>query len=177
MKGPTIVTLLPKADVVKNKQDEIWPAPGVLQEVDTLLNCSTHHKHDRRRPKQQNQNPQSHIKSLDYKSPNGPQTIVCQNFHQATGSQFSAAVPEILWKTRPLPSWNSDHKANAKCLLPQQGQHPNSQAPGFSDSMDSTHQWPAGAPEPTAGIQLAPRRSLLSENILEIHPTKLKDIA
>lgn len=95
MKRPTIVTLLPKADVVKNQQDEIWPAPGLSQEVDTLLNCSTHSKHDRHRPKRQNQNSHGHFKSLDYKSPNGPQTIVCQNSYQATGSQFSVAVPEI----------------------------------------------------------------------------------
>lgn len=72
-----------KMDVVKNKQGEIWQVSPVLQKEDTLLNCSTHYKNDRHRPKQHNQIPQSHIKSLDYKSPNGPETIVHQNLHPA----------------------------------------------------------------------------------------------
>lgn len=81
IKESTIATILPKTDVLKNKQDEIWPVPGALQEEDTLLNCSTHHKDDRHGPKQHNQIPQSRIQSLAYKSPQGSETIV--NFHQA----------------------------------------------------------------------------------------------
>lgn len=30
IKEPTIASLLPKTDIVKNKQDEIWQVPGVL---------------------------------------------------------------------------------------------------------------------------------------------------
>lgn len=56
-KEPTIVTLLVKIEVAKNKGNEFWQVSGILQMKGTLFNYSTHHKDDRHRLKWPNQNP------------------------------------------------------------------------------------------------------------------------
>lgn len=93
--------------MVKNKQDETWQVPGVLQEEDTPLNCSN-------TIKMTGTGQNRIIKFLKVtlchwtaKSPNGPETIVYQHFNYLSefppssgdnvnpGSQFSMVVPEI----------------------------------------------------------------------------------
>lgn len=69
-----------------------------------------------------------------------------------------------------------DQWSQRKCKMPSATAWSTPQFPSFPLSMDSTHPCPSGAPEPTAGIQPAPPRSLLSEYLFEIHPTKRKEI-
>lgn len=183
MKEPTIATLLPKSHVVKNKQDEIWPVPRVLQKEDTPLNCSTHQKHDRLRPKRQNQNPQSHIKSQMAKwttnglqIPKWPSNNSPSEFPPSYRSQFNVAIPKIFGKQSHSPNGllMTKKMENAFCHSMV-----NTPVPRLLASLFPWRPPIKSLRCPRAhcqSIQPAPPRSSLSENLFKIHPTKLKKI-